>query len=367
MSDSSEMTDQVFGGEQDTKLYQLLDSLSSGIFLVNSQLLVTYLNSYGESCFQKLCGDEYTQEALLDHPSLSELKRNIVEVFDSRSVDRAELAFTNEDGEQVWLGFTLTCPESEDDMPSVVFGVFKDITNFKSLEQRQGWDNGLRSISLLASGIAQEFHELFGSLSGYLDLYYKDKNAEQKLITAVEDTVEKGLGIVNKLHNFTVDGKGRSARSDLIVSVMHVVSLLESELNRRGIVCNTSFQSSGQVLVPSDVMKKILLDLMTNSVHSVAELGSIDIRVHSDQDGHEILELKDSGRGLTEEELQNLFTPFFSSKSIENIHSDSSTRIDGLGLFLVYSMVREYGGDISVESTDEETTLFRLKLPAFQK
>ncbi|MBT3783882.1 PAS domain S-box protein [bacterium] len=360
MTETSELANTMIGEERDTRLYQLLDSLSSGIFLANSNLAITYLNAYGNKCFERLCGQGLSSEDLLDHPTLANLRAAVTEAFDSKSVDRAEFSFADIDGKPMWMGFTLNCPETAEDSPPIVFGVFKDITHVKSLEQRQGWDNNLRSIALLSTGIAHEFNGMLGSLSGYLELYRKDKSCEPRFVTAVEEAVDKGLSIVNRLHNFACEDKTPNRSSDLIVSVMNVVSLLETELTRRGIVCNTSFQSHGKVNVPSDMMKKILLDLLTNSVHAISEFGTIDISVVGGDTSFEILEIRDTGKGISQTDLNSLFTPFFTGKADLGLDSEKG---HGLGLFFVYSMLRDVGGEISVESLEGEGSLFRLKLP----
>ena len=360
MSETSQLANTMIGEERDTRLYQLLDSLSSGIFLANSNLAMTYLNAYGKKSFERLCGQDLSTGDLLDHPSLSDLRVAVTEAFDSKSVDRAEFAFTDTEGKPMWMGFTLNCPETTEDTPPMVFGVFKDITHVKSLEHRQGWDNNLRSIALLSTGIAHEFNGMLGSLSGYLELYRKDKGCEPRFVTAVEEAVDKGLAIVNRLHNFAFEDKTPTRSSDLIVSVMNVVSLLETELTRRGIVCNTSFQSSGKIKVPADMMKKILLDLLTNSVHAIAEFGTIEISVSDGDSSFEFLEIRDTGKGISQTDLNSLFTPFFTGKADIGLDSEKG---HGLGLFFVYSMLRDVGGEISVESLEGEGSLFRLKLP----
>ena len=364
MNDSVTIARDFMGGDQDTKLYQLLDSLTSGIFLVNSDLQVTYLNAYGRTCFTQLCGEELIWDMLLEQPTLLELKKNIIEVFDTQAVDRSELIFTNSKREQVWLGFTLTCPESKDDMPAMVFGVFKDITNLKSAEQKRGWDYGVQSISMLASGMAQEFHQLFDKLSHYLDLYHEDKNVEQKLIQVVEETVDRGAKVVANLRHFTSNSSSNSQESCLSESISSVLGVLEAEFVRQGIVVSTSFESSGKVCIPSEIAKKVFLDLLTNCIISTPELGSIEIRSYPQSSGYEIVELRSDRQGLSDEDLRNLFVPYASSDYLGGWSDPKIGILDGPGLFLTYAVLREYGGDLSAETSERGGLMFKLKFRA---
>ena len=363
MSDSVMIAGDVLSGGQDTKLYQLLDSLTSGIFLVNSDLQVTYLNAYGETCFSQLCEEEFVLDTLLEQPSLFELRKNVIEVFDTRAVDRSEITFTNPKGEQIWLGFTLTCPVSTDDIPAVVFGVFKDITQLKSLEQKRGWNYGVQSISLLASIMVQELRPLFENLARYSDLYHRERNIQEKLLQVIEETADRGLQIVSKLDNFTPDSVNDCKDWSLSSAAMDVIGLLEAELSRRGVEFSTSLQSSGKVLVPHEVIKKILLDLMTNFLLISEEPGSMDMKTYRDDLDFEVLELQNDRLNLSDKELKNLFIPLMSSENSEGLIAEGLSGLDGPGLFLACAMIHEYGGDLRADSSENGGTLFQLKVP----
>ena len=356
----SEFTGNELDRGQDSLLYELLDSLSSGIFLVNSNLRMTYLNQYAQEFFSSLADWDSEPEDLLDKPIFEILKKHVVDSFKSQKVDRTEFSFTNKEGKLFWLGITLTCPKVEDGSSPAVFGVFKDITAIKAFEQKRGWETGMRNISLLASGIAHEFNNLFSGISAYYDLYKQDKSFEDKLLQSVEEGIERGVGIVNRLHNFAFHPGSAEGDSDPIPTVMGVVSLLQSELSRRGIVCQTSLRSSSKVKIPAEPLKKIVFDLLTNAVHAVGESGSVEILLNDLDDDFLLLEVADSGPGLEKDQMDTLFTPFYTTKGALGLGSEDGK---GLGLYFIYSMVREYGGGISVDSSPGVGARFKLKLP----
>jgi PAS domain S-box-containing protein len=358
--DISEFTNNELDRGQDSLLYELLDSLSSGIFLVNSNLRMTYLNHYAQEFFSSLANWDFEPEDLLDKPMFETLKKHVVESFKSQRVDRAEFSFTDKEGKLFWLGVTLTCPQVKDGSAPVVLGVFKDITGIKAFEQKRGWETGMRSISLLASGIAHEFNNLFSSLSAYYDLYKQDKSFEDKLLQAVEEGIERGVGIVNRLHNFAFHPGDVGEPCDPIITAVGVVGLLQAECSRRGIVCQTSFRSSSKISIPADTLKKIVFDLLTNAVHAVGESGSVDILLYDADENFINLEISDSGPGLDKEQMETLFTPFYTTKGALGLGSDEGK---GLGLYFIYTMLQGYGGEISVESSPGVGARFKLKLP----
>ena len=93
---------------------------------------------------------------------------------------------------------------------------------------------------------------------------------------------------------------------------------------------------------------------------SMEQFGTIDISVVGGDTSFEILEIRDTGKGISQTDLNSLFTPFFTGKADLGLDSEKG---HGLGLFFVYSMLRDVGGEISVESLEGEGSLFRLKLP----
>jgi len=107
-----------------------------------------------------------------------------------------------------------------------------------------------------------------------------------------------------------------------------------------------------EISADSDLLHRALQNLVLNAIDAMPQGGELTIRTASRGDRVE-LSVSDTGSGLTHEECGRLFTPYYTTKQ----HGT------GLGLAIVQSVVSDHGGKISVESTKEQGTTFRMELP----
>jgi signal transduction histidine kinase len=104
--------------------------------------------------------------------------------------------------------------------------------------------------------------------------------------------------------------------------------------------------------VDKDKVVQVLLNLVKNAMEAMGESGTVTIALHLEQ-SNGIIEVQDTGSGISESDLQQLFQPFFTTK-------ESGT---GLGLAICHKIIQDHGGKIEVESTINEGSLFRVYLP----
>jgi signal transduction histidine kinase len=98
-------------------------------------------------------------------------------------------------------------------------------------------------------------------------------------------------------------------------------------------------------------MTRVLRNLILNAIDAMPQGGALTVRTQV-RDGGVRLEVSDTGQGLTPEECERLFTPYYTTK----------THGTGLGLAIVQSVVSDHHGRISVESQPGRGTTFRLEL-----
>ena len=109
------------------------------------------------------------------------------------------------------------------------------------------------------------------------------------------------------------------------------------------------------VMADRESLRSVFTNLVINAVEAINGAGgSIAIKLSNAQTNSVKVEITDTGGGIAADDISKIFEPYFSTK-------ETGT---GLGLALVYQMVREHGGDISVESTVGRGTVFRVMLPA---
>jgi len=111
-----------------------------------------------------------------------------------------------------------------------------------------------------------------------------------------------------------------------------------------------------EISADPDLLHRALQNLVLNAIDAMPQGGELTIRTSNRGDRVE-LSVSDTGSGLTQEECGRLFTPYYTTKQ----HGT------GLGLAIVQSVVSDHGGKISVESTKEKGTTFRMELPCQQQ
>jgi signal transduction histidine kinase len=104
-------------------------------------------------------------------------------------------------------------------------------------------------------------------------------------------------------------------------------------------------------------MQQVFLNLLLNARDAMPEGGRLDIAVQ-EADGHVLMTFADTGGGIDMDLKDKIFDPFFTTKG--------PTRGTGLGLSICYSIVKDHGGTIEVESEKKKGTKFSIRLPVEQ-
>lgn len=130
------------------------------------------------------------------------------------------------------------------------------------------------------------------------------------------------------------------------------MSLVKPEIAERGIVIVRDIEEPSEIYVDPNRMKEALLNILSNAVQSMTTGGSLTVRTYV-RDAEAVIEIKDTGAGITEEDLPFIFDPFFTTKKAGT----------GLGLTITHRIIEEHKGRIEVESTRGAGSTFRVFMP----
>jgi two-component system, NtrC family, sensor kinase len=215
----------------------------------------------------------------------------------------------------------------------------------------------LSSLGMLAAGIAHEIRNPLSAVKTFLDLL-PERLDDHDFLT---DFRNMSLGELRRVTNLITDllalGKSSAAKHgavELGQTLEPVIRLMESTARKRQIEVVFSADPVPVVFANADQLKQITLNLILNAIDASPAGANIQVALRAQNDEHAVLEVLDEGSGMSPETLDHIFDPFYTTK-------ETGT---GLGLALVYQMVREHGGDITVESTVGRGTVFRVTLPA---
>lgn len=247
-----------------------------------------------------------------------------------------------------------------DGRPEFLVEYAKDVTDQKEIEKQLIKSEKLATIGLLSSGIA---HELRNPLNVIETARYsiedalghKDPEIDKKL-DIIKKNVRRASSIIENLLQFSRHSVYERERIDVEKLVETTLSLLEKEIAVRNIVCEKHFGNVAKVFFSLDSLKQVFLNIIYNAVQAMPNGGFLRISTKETSDRQWVhIDFTDTGLGISEENLNHIFTPFFSTK-----RESGGT---GLGLYLSYTIIKREGGDISVKSREGVGTTFTVKLP----
>ncbi len=217
----------------------------------------------------------------------------------------------------------------------------------------------LATIGQLAAGAAHELNEPLGSVLGFAQLA---KNCS-KLPVQVDQDIDKIINaalhareIIKKLMVFARQMPTRKSPCNLNDLVREGLYFLESRCACEGIRMVRHLEETlPEVMVDPAQLHQVLVNLVVNAIQAMPEGGTLAIRTRS-EDRRILLDIEDSGIGMTREILGQLFTPFFTTKGIG--------QGTGLGLSVVQGIVTAHGGTILVDSQPGKGSRFTVILPA---
>jgi len=223
------------------------------------------------------------------------------------------------------------------------------------------------SISEMTSAVTHEIRQPLTQIRTYVQtalrlLNNPDTNPET-LRSALEQTLsgaKRGEAIVNRLHQWMGSTEIRSERIETGELIEETGRLLSSELVRIGAVLETAFDDELPALAGDRVLlQQVIFNLMRNSLEAVeragriAGEGRIRIRAAGDEAGQLTIEISDTGEGISDALVEDIFRPF----------SEGADKGMGIGLSLCRSIVESHGGNLKLASA-RNPTVFRVTLPA---
>jgi len=245
----------------------------------------------------------------------------------------------------------------------------EDITEKRGREVRLRRAENLASLTTLAAGVAHEIKNPLGAISIHLQLLRKALDKKEKRHNKETDLlVDKYFSVLNeevdRLNGIVIDFlfavrpmSLELCEGDLNALVAGLGEFIRAELEQSNIRLLLELDDKlPPVLFDERYMKQVLLNLIKNAQAAMPNGGLLTIATFG-SDSEVRISVCDTGTGISQENLKKIFEPYFTTKG-------SGT---GLGLTLVYKIVREHQGEMSVDSRVGEGTDFEIILPVYQK
>jgi PAS domain S-box-containing protein len=239
-------------------------------------------------------------------------------------------------------------------------GIIKDITQRKNMEQQLLQSYKLTSLGQLSAGVAHEINNPLGLILGYTQLLLKGKSkGEQRVedLRTIERHTRNCKRIVQSLLNFARRTETKRTAVDINRTIREVLVIMRHQLELEGLRIETYLDESlPSVMGDSEKLKQVLMNLILNAKQAIAGQGEIIVSSeHADSEQKAIIRIHDTGDGIAPEFISKVFDPFFTTKP--------TGQGTGLGLSLSYGIVKEHGGDLTVESDPGKGSIFSIVLP----
>jgi signal transduction histidine kinase len=243
--------------------------------------------------------------------------------------------------------------------------ILRDITESRRTAQQTIESERLNALTLLAAGVAHEIGNPLNSLHIHLQLMERkalelDHNAKgelQQSIDVARSEVRRLDSIVTQFLRAIRPSQPRLHPENVNAIVEEAVRFFSPEIQDRDIVVEQELRADLPLLqLDREQMKQAFYNVIKNSLEAMRRRGILRIRTDLD-DTHVTVSFTDTGGGMSAENLSHVFEPYFTTKP-------SGT---GLGLLIVRRIVREHGGELSIQSSEGNGLTLAIRLPYVDK
>lgn len=226
------------------------------------------------------------------------------------------------------------------------------------LEARMRNNDRLTILAEITAGIAHELNTPLGNVLGYAELLKKNETHRDRRsdLQRIIDSALIGREIVKKLMYFSCEMPAQFQLADANKALRDTVHLLMHRLDQQRINVDWRLSATPPMFRIDQVQfAQVISNLVLNAAAAMPQGGTITI-TSSLADALATITIADTGTGIDPENLNKVFQPFFTTKSI-----GEGT---GLGLAVVHGIIKGHGGSVFVASTVDEGTTFTISFPA---
>ena len=356
----------------------ILSSIDEAVVIVDRDYRITSANrSYCEKAgipLEELTGKHcYEISSDLSLPCHA-LNQNCVckRTFENGEPTLFVRTVTDEDGEQTHLAIkTYAVKDESGDIRSVI-EIINDITEKSNLEAQLRHSLKMEAIGILAGGIAHDFNNVLSAVIGYGNLVLMKMGPEDPQREDVKSILEganRAARLTKDLLIFSRKHASEKVPIDINETVRHLKGFLERVIGDDVICEFTPHNEPIVVLADAHHIEQLLMNLATNARDAMADGGRFVIGIkpvtirkpfverhgYGKPGRYALLTVSDSGMGMTKVIQRKIFDPFFTTKE--------AGKGTGLGMSVVYGIVKEHDGFINVYSEPGFGTSFKIYLP----
>ncbi len=341
-------------------IYYVIESMANGLISLDADGIVTTMNPVAAELIgvPEQRGGDVSFETLF--PEYTEEIRNVLK--NDSSILNREIVYQRPDGSLVPVSISATqVKDNHGDGIGAVL-VLHDLREVKELQQRARRAEHLASIGRMAATVAHEIRNPLSSIRGFAQYFatmFKEDEEERSYAVAMMEESDRLNRVVSELLDY-------ARPLELNIETTSIQSLFEDTIRLVGLEEESSNIQISQWIDPDlppirvdrDRLVQVLLNLTQNSIAAMPDGGKLILKASWFGELQTVrISVKDTGYGISEQDLPRLFDPFFTTK----------TRGTGLGLAIVRKIIDAHHGEVEVQSEEGKGTIVTVSLPQEMK
>jgi two-component system, NtrC family, sensor histidine kinase PilS len=338
---------------------RIVESIRSGVVTTDLQGRIFTFNAAAEEITGYKASEVRGQDASIFFGELKDRMEQSMSAAQAAELSpRFEAYCLTSDGLRLRLGFSIFPLFSETGETTGLVITFQDLTEVRSLEEAARRQDRLAAVGRVAAGIAHEIRNPLASMRGSIQVLRSDLAADSSQAQLMEIILRESDRLNQIIADFLTYARPRNtqlALIDLREPLNETFTLLRHSPEIRGGHILDAGLPDEPVMISADAsqLKQVFWNLSRNALQAMPDGGTLRAELQRTAGGRLRITFKDTGRGMTPEQVEHLFEPF----------SSYTTGGTGLGLSIVYQIVRDHGGTINVRSRVGQGTTITVELP----
>jgi len=351
--------------QSEEKLRLIMDNTTDSILVFDTNGKITGINSEAKSMLNKK-GSKIINSIweLVPPENKPKFSEELKKVKEGRRLFDWETEILLANGERLAVSVGLVYVEESS---GIFIETIRDISERVALRNKIIEFEKTQIVANMAEGIAHHMGTPLTSMLLRIQMLKEDIETfpeHQKIMEKLE-TVEKqifyGQKVMQRLLKFAskpINQKQAVIISSLIIEASEIIKPL---CNKSDIDIELTLDNDPKVMVDSDMLALVLSDMMMNAIEAMPEGGKLTINVStiSYPDSIAIIKISDTGTGIPNDILPQVFEPFFSTKP--------AGKGTGLGLAVAKRIIHDHRGQISIQSIEGDGTTIKIEIPIYEE